>query len=47
MLIEIAAGVDLDKDILGKMEFKPLISPDLKTMDPRLFREGLMGLKDD
>jgi len=45
MLIEIAPGVDLDKDILGKMAFKPLISPDLKTMDPRLFREEKMGLK--
>ena len=44
MLIEIAPGVDLQKDILDKMAFKPLISPDLKTMDPRLFREEKMGL---
>ena len=45
VLTEVANGVDLEKDILGKMEFKPIISPDLKSMDPRLFREGLMGLK--
>jgi len=45
MLIEIAKGVDLQKDILDKMEFKPLISPDLKIMDERIFRDELMGLK--
>ena len=44
LLTEIAPGVDLDKDILGKMEFKPLISPDLKTMDIRLFKDERMGL---
>jgi len=44
MLVEIAPGVDLQKDVLDKMEFKPLVSPDLKLMDSRLFREGLMGL---
>ena len=43
-LIEIAPGVDLEKDVLGKMEFKPIISDDLKLMDARLFREGLVGL---
>jgi len=45
MLIETAPGVDLQKDILDKMEFKPIISPDLKTMDERIFRDALMGLK--
>jgi len=44
MLIEIAPGVDLEKDILGKMEFRPAISPNLKTMDLRLFRKEKMGL---
>ena len=44
MLVEIAPGVDLEKDVLSKMEFKPIISPDLKTMDIRLFREAKMGL---
>ena len=46
-LIEIAEGVDLEKDVFGKMEFRPKVSPELKKMDPRLFRPGLMGLKDD
>ncbi len=44
-LIEIAPGVDLEKDVLGKMEFKPIISKDLKLMDARIFRDELMGLE--
>lgn len=43
-LIEIAPGVDLEKDILPYMEFKPIIAKDLKLMDERLFREEKMGL---
>ena len=46
-LIEIAPGVDLEKDVLGKMAFKPAISPDLKLMDPRLFNPEVMGIKDE
>ena len=43
-LIEIAPGVDLERDILGKMGFVPSIAPDLKVMDARLFFDGKMGL---
>ena len=43
-LIEIAPGADLDRDILGKMEFRPAIAPRLKTMDSRLFRSEKMNL---
>ncbi len=46
-LIEIAPGVDLEKDILGKMAFTPKVSPDLKLMDARLFNPAVMGLKND
>ena len=46
-LIEIAPGADLQKDILNRMEFTPLISKNLKTMDPRLFNEARMGLDKD
>lgn len=45
-LIEIAPGIDLEKDILANMEFSPLIAEDLKQMDPRLFLDSAMGLKD-
>lgn len=44
-LIEIAPGVDLDKDILGQMDFRPMIAEDLKVMDLRIYQEGLMGIK--
>ena len=44
MLTEIAPGIELQAHVLDKMEFTPLISPDLKTMDPRLFKSEPMGL---
>jgi propionate CoA-transferase len=43
MLIEIAPGVDLEKHVLAKMEFKPLIAKDLRLMDERIFRNQPMG----
>ncbi|GAA0609991.1 propionate CoA-transferase [Virgibacillus siamensis] len=46
MLIEIAPGIDLEKDILEMMEFEPIISQDLKEMDKKLFTEGAFGLKE-
>ena len=44
MLTEIAPGVDLQRDILDQMEFQPILSPDLKLMDERIFRGEPMGL---
>lgn len=44
MLIEIAPGVDLQKDVLDQMEFKPLIAEDLKLMKSKIFRDEKMGL---
>jgi propionate CoA-transferase len=45
VLIEIAPGVDLEKDILAHMEFEPIVSEDLKLMDEKIFRAEPMGLK--
>ena len=43
-LIEIAPGVDLDKDILNQMEFAPIISDNLKQMDCRIFSNCKMNI---
>ena len=43
-LIEIAPGLDLDRDVLGLMGFRPTISPNLKKMDAALFRPEPVGL---
>jgi propionate CoA-transferase len=44
VLTEIAPGVDLEKDILALMEFRPIISRELKLMDERLFHPEPMQL---
>ncbi len=44
-LIEIAPGVDLQRDILDQMDFTPLIADPLPEMDARIFRDDLMGLE--
>lgn len=47
VLTETAPGIDLQTQILDLMEFKPIISPDLKEMNPAIFREnGPFGLRD-
>jgi len=46
-VIEIAPGVDLERDIMGQMRFRPQVSPTLKLMDARIFRHAPMGLRDD
>jgi propionate CoA-transferase len=46
-LIEVAPGIDAERDVIAHMGFRPAVSRDLKTMDPRIFRPGLMGLSAD
>jgi propionate CoA-transferase len=43
-LIEIAPGMDLERDVLGAMGFRPAVAADLKLMDAALFAEQPMGL---
>jgi propionate CoA-transferase len=46
-LIEIAPGIDLEKDVLQQMGFRPRIASDLKRMDKRLFMPAVMNLRAD
>ncbi len=43
VLTEYAPGVDVEKDIIEKMEFRPLVSKNLKVMDRALFQEEPLG----
>lgn len=45
-LIEIAPGVDFEKDILAQMDFEPVINSAPRLMDERIFRIKPMGLKE-
>jgi len=36
-LIEVAPGIDVERDVLGQMGFRPEISPQLTTMPPEIF----------
>jgi acyl CoA:acetate/3-ketoacid CoA transferase len=46
-VIEIAPGIDLQRDVLGQAEIPLRVSPNLKLMDARLFDPAPMGLKID
>jgi len=42
VLTEIAPGIDLQRDVLGQMEFVPEIAPDLATMDAAIYKPERM-----
>jgi propionate CoA-transferase len=46
-LIEIAPGIDVEKDIMAHMAFRPRIGSDLARMDHRIFRDAAMDLSAD
>lgn len=46
-LIEIAPGLDVERDVIAHMGFRPVVSRQLRQMDPRIFRPGLMDLGPD
>ncbi len=43
LLAEVAPGVDIERDVLGQMGFKPIIPGDVASMNPAIFHEGPMG----
>lgn len=46
MLIEVAKGVDIQKDILEQMEFTPLIADDLEYTSTDFYKKGPCGLRE-
>lgn len=46
-LIEIAPGIDLERDVLALMDFKPVLKTTPKLMDRRIFLPAAMGLRED
>ena len=44
VLTEIAPGVDLEQDVLAKMDFRPEISPEFREMAAGLFLPSEIGL---
>jgi propionate CoA-transferase len=47
VLTEVAPGIDVERDVLGRMGFRPRIADDLRLMDRRLYASGPMGLAAD
>jgi len=45
VLIEIAPGIDLERDILNQMRFTPIIAKDLKVTDAGVYNPGAFDLK--
>jgi propionate CoA-transferase len=46
-LIEIAPGLEPDRDVVAHMGFRPRVASDLRVMDPRIFAPESMGLAAD
>jgi propionate CoA-transferase len=44
-LVEVAPGIEIERDILARMEFRPIIR-NPAIMDKRIFADGPMGLRD-
>ncbi len=44
-LVEIAPGIDLEKDILSQMDFRPVVAEYLSLMDSRIFADAPMRLR--
>lgn len=46
-LIEIAPGIDLERDILAQMDFTPMLPHQPKLMDARIFKVEAMGIREE
>jgi acyl CoA:acetate/3-ketoacid CoA transferase len=46
IILEEAPGIDVDKDIISKMGFMPIVGS-IKEMDKSIFNDGKMGIRDE
>ena len=44
VLTEVAPGIDVERDVLAQMQFKPRVAEGLRTIDPRIYADGPMGM---
>jgi propionate CoA-transferase len=47
VLIEVAPGIDVERDVLARMGFRPRVADDCRTTDLRVYAKGPMGLAAD
>ncbi|WP_238915665.1 CoA-transferase [Clostridium sp. YIM B02555] len=47
VLTEVAPGIDMEKDIIEQMGFKPIISENLKEIDKKIFIDTPMNIRDE
>jgi propionate CoA-transferase len=47
VLIEVAPGIDVERDVLGRMGFRARVADDLRETDRRVYATGPMGLAAD
>jgi propionate CoA-transferase len=45
MVIEIAPGIDLQRDVLDQSEINLKVSPFLREMNPAIFTDAIMNLQ--
>jgi acyl CoA:acetate/3-ketoacid CoA transferase len=43
----VAAGIDVEREVLAQMGFRPRVAAQLSTMDRRLYAAGPMGVAAD
>ncbi|MEO6350222.1 MAG: CoA-transferase [Candidatus Limnocylindrales bacterium] len=46
-VVEVAPGIDLERDVLSQMGFRPRVADDCRTTDLRVYARGAMGLAAD
>ncbi len=46
-LEEVAPGIDVDRDVIQKMSFEPMIGGSVREMDEKIFNDSIMGIRNE